>query len=243
MVSDAGVVGLVPSEVLVRWCRQAWCAGDRDTHNEVCALLFDRLRLVNRRWAAMAIARSNVHWHDRKVLAEELYADLCERLIHAWRDPARAFWEISFGWCLRFERRHVFKALMVREGWTNTSTGKARPARVPRPLMERLDGPLRQEGEVRWWACEREDERAMREMLAIEQHALLLQLVAALPVKLRQVMYLRFVLEHKEKEVAALLGVTDRTVRNRIQSAFRMLRVGLGVGEVCGDVSKQPPSS
>ena len=67
------------------------------------------------------------------------------------------------------------------------------------------------------------DEQAQRALLAVE-YADLPRLVLHLPEKLRTVVWLVFWEGRTEKDAARILGVTDRTVRNRLQEALKLLR-------------------
>src|SRR5260370_41865345 len=58
LLRDDGAVGALPPEVLVRWIRAAWLLGNRGVYDEVCALLFERIRYADQRWAAYAIAHT-----------------------------------------------------------------------------------------------------------------------------------------------------------------------------------------
>jgi RNA polymerase sigma factor (sigma-70 family) len=158
--------------------------------------------------------------------AHDLYADLCERVIHAIHDSKRQFWEENFQHCLSFERKHVYQAFMTREGrWYNQRANESGTRRIPRLLIGSLDQPVQgANGELR----EREiiDEQAQQALLSVEQHDLTL-LILNLPDKLKPVIWLIFWEGRTEKNVAHILGVSDRTVRNRLQKALSLLRTGI----------------
>jgi RNA polymerase sigma factor (sigma-70 family) len=156
------------------------------------------------------------------MLVDDLYADLCEKMIRALIDPKRLFWEENFRHSLRFERQHVYQAFMRREGRRkNNSEVVATPTegteRIPRVLLESLDRAVEIEG------LQIEDERVQQELLKVE-HTDLPQLIMALPKPLQAVLWLLYYEEKTEKETAQLLGITDRTVRNRLREAFKILR-------------------
>ncbi len=127
------------------------------------------------------------------MLANDLFADLCERLMRSLMDMKRLFWEENFQHCLRFERQHVYQAFMTREGWWHHQLADgAVTRRVPRERSESLDQPVRHaDGEF------------------------------------KSVIWLIYWEGRTEKDAARILGVSDRTVRNRLQGALKSLRVNL----------------
>jgi len=68
-----------------------------------------------------------------------------------------------------------------------------------------------------------EDEDAQKALLAVERSDLPL-LILSLPDKLKSVVLLIFWEGRTEKDTARILGITDRTVRNRLRDAFEILR-------------------
>jgi RNA polymerase sigma factor (sigma-70 family) len=70
------------------------------------------------------------------------------------------------------------------------------------------------------------DEQAQQALLSVEEHDLPL-LILNLPEKLKPVIWLMFYEGRTEKNVARILGVSDRTVRNRLQKALILLRTGI----------------
>jgi len=217
----------IPLEVLVRCLRAAIAYGDNPGRNRIIEIIIRRTQTANEYWANNALKNINLQIDERKALVSDLYADLCECLIRAFVDPQRAFWEENFQHCLRFERQHTYQAFMLREGrWhdRNAEVSRAATRRVPRTLMKSLDQPIHDavgEGEV--WVQDIEDKRAQQELLAVE-HIDLLNLVLRLPQKLRSVVLLIFWEGRSEKDTARILGVTDRTVRNRLHEVWKILR-------------------
>lgn len=158
------------------------------------------------------------------MLANDLFADLCERLIRSLMDTKRLFWEENFQHCLHFERQHVYQAFMTREGWWHHKLAEgAVTRRVPRERIESLDQPMRHaDGE--FWEPNIEDEQAQQALLSVEQSDLP-PLILHLPEKLKSVIWLIYWEGRTEKDAARILGVSDRTVRNRLQGALKSLRV------------------
>jgi RNA polymerase sigma factor (sigma-70 family) len=136
-------------------------------------------------------------------------------------DAKRSFWEENFLHCLRFEQQHTHRTFMLREGhWRDLRMHKG--IRIPRTLMIRLDQAVQQEGEAYTYTIDVEDEQAEKTLLSVEQMSVF-QYVLQLPEKLKATILLIFWEGRTEKEVARVLGITDRTVRNRIRKALQLL--------------------
>ena len=70
------------------------------------------------------------------------------------------------------------------------------------------------------------DEKAQHAFFSVEQRDLPL-LILDLPEKLKSVIWLLFWEGRTEKNVARILGISDRTVRNRLQKALNLLRADI----------------
>ena len=79
-------------------------------------------------------------------------------------------------------------------------------------------------GSLEFWEPNSEDEQAQQALLSVEQSDLPL-LIRHLPEKLKSVIWLIYWEGRTEKDAARILGVSDRTVRNRLQGALKSLRV------------------
>ena len=214
----------IPLEVIVRCLRAAVSRGDGQCRNRLLALVVQRTQTANERWVQRVLTTAGILPGEYPMLADDLYADLCERMLYAVLDPQRHFWEVNFIHCLYFERKHVFCSLMMREGrWYNPAVEKSE--RVPRASVISLDHGISLE-QVETMALAIADPWAEMMFRAIDQHDLL-QLVFRLPTQLRSVVLLVFWEGKSEKEVASMLGITDRTVRNRLQRSFTVLRTAL----------------
>jgi RNA polymerase sigma factor (sigma-70 family) len=220
----------IPLEILVRILRCRIPGSDSRGRNRLIEIIISRTRLSNEYWAQGVLENKALLVDERYALLCDLCADLYERVIRALTDPGRAFWEENFLHALRFERRHVCHTFMRREGlWLDP--GSRRGSRVPRMLMARLDQPVsREEDEL--LLLDIEDERAQKNMQAVEESDLL-RLVLALPERLKLVLLLVFWEDRTEKNTAQILGVTDRTVRNRLRRALRLLQNRLQSEAMC----------
>ncbi|TMC89401.1 MAG: sigma-70 family RNA polymerase sigma factor [Chloroflexi bacterium] len=123
-----------------------------------------------------------------------------------------------------FERKHVYRSFMRREGRWNSLDGK-RSERIPRMLVESLDQPAQlADGDT--YELNVEDEKAQKELLAVEQEDIP-RLILHLPDRLKPIVLLIFWEGRTEKDTAKILGITDRTVRNRLREAIKLLHLEL----------------
>lgn len=217
------VCSTIALEKLVSYVRQAVEIGDAVGRNRLVELILWRIQTMNETWAYFALRQSPIRVQDLEGQVWDLYADLCERLVRAIINPQRRFWEVNFLHCLRFERQHTYRSFMIREGYWQSSQGR-RCKRVPRILLFSLDQPCPSEmGSEKVEEWDLEDERARRDILQVEQSDLL-HLILSYPTRLRTVLLLIFWEGRTEKDVARILGVTDRTIRNRLREAIQLLR-------------------
>ena len=213
-------------EVLVKCIRVAIMREDDTGKNRIFEMVFRRTQGANEYWSRQVLSRMHLTSEERSMYAHDLYADLCERVIRAIHDSKRLFWEENFQHCLCFERKHVYQAFMTREGrWYHQGANESGTRRIPRSLIGSLDQPV-QHANDETWEMEIVDMQAQQALLSVEEHDLSL-LILNLPEKLKPVIWLMFWEGRTEKNVAHILGVSDRTVRNRLQKALSLLRSGI----------------
>jgi RNA polymerase sigma factor (sigma-70 family) len=221
IVEEPDLRSTLPLEVLVKCVRAAIAYGDNEGRNRIVTVIIRRTQASNEYWTQNVLNALPLSAEERSVLFNDLYADLCEHLIRALIDPTHLFWEEHFQHCLRFERKHAYHTFMVREGRWHYHPDK-RPERVPRTLIASLDqAVVNAEGEMVELSVS--DEQAQQALLAVE-HADLPLFVLHLPEKLKTVVWLMFWEGRTEKDTARILGITDRTVRNRLHEALKLLR-------------------
>jgi RNA polymerase sigma factor (sigma-70 family) len=210
----------LPLEVLVKVLREAVAREDGLAQRRLFVVIIARLQTSNDHWVSRALASTRLPVSERLTLAADLAADLCELLLRFLKDPRQHFWEENFLHSLRFARKHVYESFMRREGhWHKLTPGPG--YRVPHALVESLDsGEWRDEFEGR---RDVEDERAGQAFEAVEQ-ADVAALLVRLPLRLRTVVWLTFWGDYTTKAIGQLWGVSDRTVRNRLQVALAQLR-------------------
>lgn len=223
IVEEPDLKVALPLEILVKCARVAIARRDDVVRNRIIEVIVRRTQTSNEYWARHVLNGVHLPPKERSILISDLYADLCEHLIRALMDMKRLFWEENFQHCLLFERKHVFQSFMTREGlWLKQHRERVVSRRIPRMLIASIDQPvLHANGE--FWEPDFEDEHAQQAFLTVEQSDLPL-LVLHLPEKLRAVILLIFWEGRTEKDTAKILGVTDRTVRNRLSEALKSLR-------------------
>ncbi len=210
----------LPLEVLVKCIRTSIARGDSVGRKRTFEMLFRRIATSNEHWANNVLKDRHFTTGEQAVFVNDLYADICERIMRAVIDPNRLFWEENFLHCLRFERRHVYEIFMKQEGrWLYTREKKG--DRVPRVLIASIDQP-EQQPDVELSVSLLEDEMARKALLAVE-HSDLPRLIVRLPDRLKAVVLLIFWEDRTEKDTAQILGITDRTVRYRLKRALRLL--------------------
>lgn len=211
----------VPLEVVVMVLRgEVMGRGDQAGQRRLCEVIVARLQSSNEQWVHQVIYGLHSPASERVALAADLYADLCEMLLRALFNADLRFWEERFYHCLRFLRKHVYESFMRQEGrWRKTTPGPGK--HVPYALLESIDRVAWSEGGAS--ARDVLDERAERDLLAVEQTDLAM-LLCRLPMRLRAVVWLIFWEDYTIKAVSELLNISIRTVRNRLKAALVELR-------------------
>ncbi len=213
----------LPLEVLVKCARVAIGLEDNASKKRILEIIFRRTQAANEYWSKQILLKLHLTSEEQYMCAHDLYADLCERVVRAVYDGKRQFWEENFQHCLSFERKHAYQAFMTREGrWYQDHGDEPISRRIHRSRLDSLDHPA-------WHAQSEEremdivDEQAQLALLAVERQDVP-RLVVDLPEKLKSVIWLLFWEGRTEKNVATILGISDRTVRNRLQKALSLLR-------------------
>lgn len=220
-----------PLELLVRCLRDISICKDENMRQRILHIIIQRTQTINEYWARSVLQRMALPSTERLALMGDLCADLYEHMLRALLDPTRLFWEENFFHCLFFERKHVYRSFMMREGcWCDEHGRKSE--RIPRTLVSRLDQPaIRHSGET--YLLDLEDEYAQDMLQAIDASDLL-RFVLRLPERLKTVVLLLYWEERSSKDVAHILHISDRTVRNRLQEALKILR-GLLFDQIEGE--------
>lgn len=210
----------IPLEVLVGSLRSALREQEGQRVTSLLASILQRLQRTNASWARTVLHRLDLPSGEHLAWSADLCAELNEYIIRALRDPARCFWEENFFHSLYFGRKHVYHSFLRREG-LGVEARAGRGTRIPRRLLARLDHLRLQvfaDG-----VEELVDVRAQQMLASVEQSDLA-WLVLHLPEKLKAVILLCFWEGKATHEVATILSISDRTVRNRLQAALDRLR-------------------
>ena len=210
----------LPLEVLVKCIRLSVLCRDRAGQKRTFEIVFRRIAASNIGWVQNVLRTSHFSVNEQALLMHDLYADICECIIRAVIDPTRLFWEENFSHCLNYERKHVYQTFMRREGrWHND--GNPASKHVSYQSSRSIDQSEQvRKRKVRIPVIE--DEVARQALLAVEQSDIP-ALVIGLPAKLKAVVLLIFWEDRTEKDTANILGITDRTVRNRLKRALLLL--------------------
>ncbi len=168
----------LPLEILVKILRTAITSGDEQGRRRVMEWIILRTQAMNLLWAQRVLQMVSLQADERSVLARDLCADLHECMMRALADPGRLFWEENFLHCLYFERKHVYRSFLMREGlWYKQSA--SRGMRIPRALVASLDCLL-QPPDDSHQPLDIEDEGVQGMFLSVERSDLL-QTVLCLP--------------------------------------------------------------
>ncbi len=210
-----------PLEALVRCYREREAAGARDQAERIYELVLGRAQRSTQFWARK-IAR-HVPASVRPALEERLEQECYVELWRVMRDPGQAFILINFGHMLQRIQDHVAHDVMEREGFWKRR-GVEMPTRVPRKLIDSADRPARNADDPDMSAPPVPDDNAADAFDRVELAADVDALLAALSPQDRALLHDLFWRGLTQDEIAAKLGVTDRTVRNRLTRLYPMLR-------------------
>ncbi len=128
LVEEPGIpatMSLSP-ETLVKYARVALELGDDVGRKRILEVIIRYTASGNEQWVNRVLEKLPLGEDERKALSADLYADLCEAIIRAVTDSKRGFWEENFLHCLKFERKHVYRSFMLREGrWNDVHVQKS----------------------------------------------------------------------------------------------------------------------
>jgi RNA polymerase sigma factor (sigma-70 family) len=218
------VAEALPLEVLVRCFRDRRAAGAADDAERVYVAMLGRVQQQVAAWA------NGISRHAPKERAQALAYDLEQECFLAlWRElcaQGDTFLAERFVHKLTRIEQHTAHQVMEREGlWQRP--GVRKPTRVPGAETERLDTPRHDEESVpvgaRLFDAKAEDAFARAELESDIQTVL-----DSLTAEDRALVYDRYWDDQPPDEIARRLGVTDRTVRNRLARIYAELRRLLG---------------
>ncbi|GHO88017.1 sigma-70 family RNA polymerase sigma factor [Dictyobacter formicarum] len=211
----------LPREVLVKSLRFARRQKDEAGSQRISEVIMVRTLAKNELWAnSVAQKCYGLGWDEQRNMSLDLCSDLNEAILKAIFDPQRPFWEENFVHCVRYERMHVYRSFMLREGRLSTAQIE-KGRRIPRRLILSLDhvAPCT---DYMHNPFEIEDEQAYLMLRSIDS-SVVIDVVKRLPERLRTVVLLIYWADKTEKDTAQALGISDRTVRNRLHDAMHKL--------------------
>ncbi len=215
----------LPFEVLARCLRERLAPAAADAQR-IFAVIMRRIGPSVRRWAQQVASKSpNGKQSDlQQDLEQESYLKLWQELEH----PEKRFILEHFPATFTRIRQHVAQDVMQKAGeWQRPGVGQT--LRVPASQTDRLQAEPDTPGAVPLDAS-LADSHAQAEFERVELSDLL-DLVQRLPPADRTLVVDRYWRDRTQAEVASDLGVTERTVRNRLAAILRNLGIRYRGGE------------
>ena len=141
-----------------------------------------------------------------------------------WEELAghgRTFLLENFDYKLQLICKHVAHSEMQKSGdWRRK--GVAKPTRIPRNEMESLQAAQDNAGDLSY-GPQAVDVRA-QDAFDLAEYSDLFDEARKLPAYMRKILYDRIVHDKTQAEIAAEMGVTDRTIRNYLKATLEELR-------------------
>jgi RNA polymerase sigma factor (sigma-70 family) len=216
----------VPLEVLARCCRERHAAGAAEHAERVFRVIAQRIRPRLEKWSARVVAHAQAGMKPQ--LREDLEQECHMKL---WREMAAdgpTFLLESFVYKLDRICDHVAHSVMEQAGeWTRRDVEQ--PTRVPTSIRTSLDEtPPGDDSPT--LASQLPDPESVRGY-ELAEWSDLFAAIDQLPVEARAIIHGLFYEGRTQQEVADELGITDRTVRKRLQAILKDLRQGYQGGQ------------
>lgn len=225
-IEGADTQSALPLEVLVRCVRERIAAGAVNDAERIFNVIMRRIQssLGQRAWKVAQQARSGMKPQLREELEQDCYVKLWEEL--AGDGPT--FLEVHFP--AAFERlfQHVAHDTMERAGeWRRR--GVETPTRIPRAETESVEAAPKGEDDVP--LGEQLTDKSVQRAFDQAELSDLFALVMSLPEDQRTIILDRYWHERSQEDTAKTLGISERTVRNRLASILRELGLHYQGGE------------
>jgi RNA polymerase sigma factor (sigma-70 family) len=205
----------LPLEVLARCFRERAARGTTGDTDRIFEVMLRRIGPVVRRAAARCVSP-----YLSSGLAEEIEQESYVKLWQELGDPEKRFVLEHFPATLRRICQHASHDVMQKAGeWQRPDV--AQPTRVPRGQMTSMDADPVGEGTVRLGES-LPDAQAQAEFDRVELSDLL-DIVRGLPPASRTLILDIYSRGLTQEEAAADLGITTRTVRNRLGAILHRL--------------------
>ncbi len=213
----------VPLEVLAQVIQDGAISCDKRAQHRLFEIICERTRVSNEMWASSRLSAAARAQGELDSLVHDLCADLHVGMYQSLVCKKRGDWGEDFLRCLRYERKHVLHSFMYREHLWQAPNVK-RGMRIPRSHMISIDHKRDTDGYSTVFDIE--DGEAQMMMRCVELSDVR-QCVLAIPFRLQVIIQLIFWGGQSRKEAAQALHISDRTVRNRLQEAYKLLRESL----------------
>ncbi|GAC1359444.1 MAG: hypothetical protein NVS2B12_04120 [Ktedonobacteraceae bacterium] len=210
-----------PLELLVKALRSDMLSTNKRGRDELFEIINRRVRRENELWAYWRLYSLQLSHGERQLFLPDLCADLDFAIYRSLIDKRRYHWEEDFSTSLGFERRRTFNWFLQHECFWKPGRVK-QSIRVPRARLLSIDKMMHDVYRPHV-SFDIEDER-VQHMLARVELSDVRQCVLAMPERLKVVVWLMHWDGRSCQEIARLLHVSERTVRNRLQTAYTLLR-------------------
>ncbi len=213
-----------PLELLVKMLRLDAISSDKRKRDDLFEIINGRIKRDNERWAYWKLQSVDVSYSELQSLQSDLCADLDFAIYRSLIDKEKHYWEEKFSVSLYFERKRIFSWFMQYERFWKPACVE-QSVRIPRSQTISIDQVMqnlyRQD-----FPFDIEDDQAQKMMYSLEL-SYVWQCVLTIPHRLRVVVCLIYWNGKSNKEIAQLLHISDRTVRNRLHAAYKLLREAL----------------
>lgn len=219
-IEEANTAQRLPLEVLARCYRERDTAGILDDANRIFNVIVERTKLKVGRWARSIAskAKSGAGSLDPEDLEQGCYMKLWKELA----DDGPTFLLENFEHKLDLICKHVAHSEMEKAGeWIRP--GVEKPTRVPRGEIESIDAKPRNDGDPPSPSAQTVDTRA-QDAFNLAEYSDLLSQSDKLPRDARIIINGLFYQGRTQEEIARELGVTDRTIRNRLKVILEEMR-------------------
>lgn len=209
----------LPLEVLARCFRERKTAGFIEHADRVFITIMERIRPRIQKWTARIATQAKLG--TKPQLREDLEQECHMRLWRELADDGPTFLLESFTHKLDRICDHAAHAVMEKAGeWTRRDV--EHPTRVPASMRTSLDA-IPQSADSPPLADLLPDHHTANEFDWVEWNDLFSK-IDQLPQEARAIIHGLFYHEQTQQEIAQELGVSDRTIRNRLKAILEDLR-------------------
>lgn len=216
----------LPLEVLARCLRERFAAGAIPDAYRIFEVIMRRTdtRVARRAWSVANQAKAGMKPQLQEDLRQECYLKLWQDLVN----EGPTFLLENFEHKLGYIFDHVAQSLMLKAGeWRRPGVDK--PTRIPQSEIESIDAVSGNEDDPPLIERIADDKaQAVSELVEFSEA---LAAVADLPKADRELIHAIFIEGLTQEEAASRLGVTARTIRNRLTRVMKQIRERYQGGE------------